>query len=96
MAKKRYYLTAWILDGIDFLLGVPSILVSMSIIGAPVATLFNNIRGIIYDGITIPIIYSRYGGKSALISSIELIIPEEFDMFVPMATISAYSSKKKR
>jgi len=96
MTNKNYYLTAWILDGVDLLLGIPSIIASLTGFLAPVAVTLNNLRGIIYDSITIPIVYSAYGGKSALIDSIEVAIPEEIDMLVPIATIAAYTSKDKK
>jgi hypothetical protein len=91
--KFKFYSTALVLDGIDFILGVGGWIGIFTTLG--IAEVVNEIRGVIYDTITIPIVYSKYGGKAAIIDSIELVIPDAIDFVIPTATIGAYISRRK-
>lgn len=99
MAKKLSYKTKMtisvILDAVDFLLAVPAILAYFTVALAPIAAIFNNVRGAIYDLIAIPISIYFWGPKKSYLTYAELILPEEVDFLLPSVTLSGIIAGKK-
>lgn len=93
---KNYYRTALIIDGVDFLLGIPSLVVSLTGVGAPIAVVVNNVKGVVYDAIASVILFNEYGIEAGIAGATETILPEEIDFLVPSATIGAYLARNKK
>lgn len=93
MKWKWKLVIAIILDLIDLILGLGGLALNYIIPG--IAVIINNIRGIIWDVIVTPILIYLFG-LSGLIYLTEIVIPEEVDMFLPLATIIALINKDKK
>lgn len=77
----------------DLLLGLVGAFLNVPFPG--VAVVLNNFRGVIYDLVSVPVMFYLFGGLGA-IGIVEVVLPEEIDMFVPTCTIVALLSRKKK